>query len=54
MKQITERMMEMIEEMGKIPVWKIENLEELQEELDKMGYNSYLDDSTDYLIVETM
>ena len=49
---ITERTLEIIEEMKKIPVSTIYNVGEFQEELSKLGYVSYLDDSTDYLIVE--
>ena len=49
---ITERTLEIIEEMKKIPVSTIYNVGEFQEELSKLGYTSYLDETTDYLIVE--
>ena len=49
---ITQRTLEIIDEMGKIPVSTIYNVGEFQEELSKLGYTSYLDGSTDYLIVE--
>ena len=49
---ITERMLEIIEETGKLRMQDIENVQELQVELEKAGYNSYIDASTDYLIVE--
>lgn len=52
MKQITATMMEIIEEIGKISMETIENVAGLQAELKKEGYISYLDASTDYLIVE--
>ena len=49
---ITQRTLEIIDEMGKIPVSTIDNVGEFKEELSKLGYVSYLDDNTDYLIVE--
>jgi hypothetical protein len=49
---LNQRTLEMIEELGKVPVSSIDNISELQEELSKAGYVSYLDASTDYLIVE--
>lgn len=49
---ITERMMEIIEEIGKLRMENIENLAELQKELKNVGYISYVDQSTDYLIIE--
>lgn len=52
MKKVTERMLEMIEEMGKIPAMNIDNLEDVVDELKELGYEAYLDNSTDYLIVE--
>src|SRR5690554_4005667 len=42
----------LIEELGKIPVSEIENLKAFMDELEKAGFDSYLDPSTDYLIVE--
>lgn len=52
MKQLTATMKEIIEELGQIPMETIENVSELQTELKEEGYISYLDESTDYLIVE--
>lgn len=49
---LSERMLEIIEENGKIRMQDIDNLAELQAELKKAGYTSYVDASTDYLIVE--
>jgi len=49
---LNERTLEIIEELGKIPLETIENLGEFQEELKEAGYISYLDPSTDYLIIE--
>jgi hypothetical protein len=49
---LNERMMEIIEELGKLRMEDIENVAELQAELKKAGYISYVDASTDYLIVE--
>jgi len=49
---VTEKMLEIIEELGKLPVSTIDNLGETMKELRKKGYISYLDESTDYLIVE--
>jgi len=49
---LTERMMEIIEETGKLRMQDIENVAELQAELKAAGYVSYVDASTDYLIVE--
>ena len=52
MKQLTATMIEIIEELGQIPMETIENVAELKAELKEAGYISYLDASTDYLIVE--
>lgn len=52
MKQVTSTMLEIIEELGQIPMSTIENVAELQAELKEAGYISYLDASTDYLNVE--
>jgi len=49
---LTERMLEIIEEAGKIRIEDIENLAGLQAELTAAGYTSYVDASTDWLIVE--
>ena len=51
-KILNQRTLEIIEEMGKLPVSTIDNLSEFQEELRNAGYIGYLDASTDYLIVE--
>jgi len=48
---INQRTLEIIEELGKIPVSTIENLEEFRNELYELGYISYLNSSTDYLII---
>jgi hypothetical protein len=50
--EISRHMIEMIEELGKINVQYIDNLGKLIAELKDMGYMAYLDESTDYLIVE--
>lgn len=46
--------LEIIEETGKIPMSLIDDgdLKKLQDELKKIGYESYVDESTDWLIVE--
>ena len=46
--------LELIEELGKIRMEDIdsEDLERLQEELQEAGYETYVDDTTDYLIGE--
>ncbi len=49
---LNEKTIEIIEEIGKVPVSTIKNLGEFQSELRDAGYISYLDASTDYLIVE--
>jgi len=49
---LNERMLEIIEETGKIRMQDIDNLAELQGELGRAGYVSYVDMATDYLIVE--
>lgn len=49
---LNQMTLEIIEELGQIPMETIENVAEFQEELKKAGYISYLDSSTDYLIVE--
>lgn len=50
--ELTSTALEIIEELGKLPVSTINNLGKLQTELAEAGYVSYLDASTDYLIVE--
>jgi len=49
---LNQKTLEIIEEIGKIPVETIENVAEFQAELKEAGFISYLDSSTDYLIVE--
>lgn len=51
-KQLTNTMIEIIEELGKIRIETIENISELKKELETAGYTTYLDASTDYLIFE--
>ena len=48
------RVLELAEELGKIPMWTIDDgdLKGLRDELEALGYNSYIDSSTDYLIIE--
>jgi len=41
MKQITSIMMEIIEELGQIPMETIEDVAELQEELKKAGHTGH-------------
>ena len=53
-KMLNQRTLEIIEETGKIPVSTVDNLEKLQRELKAAGYVSYLDASTDYLVVEKL
>jgi len=45
--------LEIIEETGRLAMSVIDDgeLEQLQKELKKLGYESYVDDSTDWLIV---
>lgn len=49
---LNKRTLEIIEETGRLPVSTIDDLEKFQNELKAAGYVSYLDASTDYLIVE--
>ena len=49
---LNDRTMEIIEETGKLRMQDIDNIAELQEELKVAGYVSYIDASTDYMIVE--
>lgn len=49
---LNERMLEMIEEIGKLPLETIDNLNELQKDLEKLNYTSYVDENTDYLIIK--
>ena len=46
--------LEIIEETGRLAMSAIDDgeLEQLQKELEKLGYESYVDDSTEWLIVE--
>jgi len=46
--------LEIIEETGKLPMAVIDDgdLEKIQDELEKLGYESYVDESTDWLIVD--
>lgn len=46
------RTLEIIEETGRISTSSINNIAKFQKELKKAGYDSYMDPSTDYLIVE--
>ena len=57
MKKLLEKYgkaLEIIEETGKLAMSAIDDgeLEQLQKELEKSGYESYVDDSADWLIVE--
>ena len=52
LQQKHSRLLEIVSELGKIPVENIDNLEEVITELKELGYVAYLDASTDYLIVE--
>jgi len=49
---VTDKMLEIIEQTGRIPVSVIDNLESVIKELKSIGYIAYLDKTTDYLIVE--
>ena len=51
-KMVTQGTLEIIEELGKLPLFTIDDLAGFQKELREMGYISYLDPSTDWLIVE--
>ena len=51
-KMLSDQTKELIEELGKIPMETIENVEKLQAELESEGYISYLSPDTDYLVVE--
>jgi protein subunit release factor A len=50
MKYVTEKTLEIISEVGKLEMMNIDNLEGTKSELDKLGYDSFVDDSTDYLV----
>lgn len=52
LQQKHSKLLEIVSELGKIPVSTIDNLTEVIAELKELGYLSYLDSSTDYLIVE--
>lgn len=49
-----EKALEIIEEIGRLPMVSIDDgdLEILQGELEKLGFVSYVDESTDWLIVD--
>ena len=49
---LSEKLLEIIEETGKLRMQDIKNVAELQSELKAAGYDSFVDSSTDYLIVE--
>ena len=49
---LNQRTLEIIEELGRISMETIENVAEFQAELKAAGYISYLDASTDYLVIE--
>ena len=49
---LNEKLLEIIEETGKLRMQDIKNVAELQSELKAAGYDSFVDSSTDYLIVE--
>ena len=49
--KITKRLLEIIEELGKVPVAGIDDLAGTIAELQARGYTAYLDPSTDYLCV---
>jgi hypothetical protein len=48
---LNERTLEIIEETGKIRTQDIEDIATFQKELEEAGYSSYLDPSTDHLII---
>ena len=50
--KITERFLEIVEGVGKVPVAGIDDLAGTIAELQARGYTAYLDPSTDYLCVE--
>ena len=50
--ELTPLALEIIQELGQLPVDDINNLGKFMAELKEAGYISYLDASTDYLIVE--
>lgn len=50
--QLIFNCIEQLQEMGKIKINNIDNLGEVIEELEKKGYNTTLDSSTDYLILD--
>lgn len=49
---LNEKLLEIIEETGKLRMQDIENVAELQAELEEAGYDSFVDASTDFLVVE--
>jgi H2-forming N5,N10-methylenetetrahydromethanopterin dehydrogenase-like enzyme len=46
------RLIEIAEELGKVPVSSISDLATTIADLKELGYTAYLDASTDYLIIE--
>lgn len=47
-----DKLLEIIEELGKIPMETIDNLDELWSVLESMDYNVSISPDTNYLIVE--
>lgn len=49
---INDKTIEIIEEIGKIPMSTIDNVEQFISELDLLGYSYELSPNTDYLLVK--
>ena len=47
--EITDNLIEQLEEIGRITVMNIENIQTCIDELNELGYDAYLDESTDYI-----
>ena len=50
MKYVNEKTLEIISEVGKLEMMSIDNVQGTMDELNKLGYESFVDESTDCLI----
>jgi hypothetical protein len=50
MKYVNERTIEIVEELGKLEMASIDNLEGTMNELEEMGFNCEISSCTDYLL----
>jgi hypothetical protein len=50
MKYVTEGTLEVISEAGRLEMMNVDNVQGTIDELDKLGYDCFVDESTDYLV----